>query len=75
MDNKNKRKLQQTLSALWTVKPAKSQKKSSEWSDEPTAPSCNDIPYSLHPRPHDRIVPQVENLMRKTFLTRILYNS
>jgi len=38
-------------------------------------PSVKTFPYSLHPKPHDRIVPQVENLRRKTFLTRILYNS
>ena len=40
----------------------------------PNPPSQKDTQYSLSPRRHDRIVPQAENSMRKTFLTRRLYN-
>ena len=40
----------------------------------PLLPPVKTLPYSLRPRPHDRIVPQADNLMRKTFLTRMLYN-
>src|SRR6218665_3358982 len=36
-------------------------------------PSIKTLQYSLHPRPHDRIVPRADNLMRKTFLKRMLY--
>ena len=40
----------------------------------PLLPPVKTLPYSLRPRPHDRIVPKADNLMRKTFLTRMLYN-
>ena len=40
----------------------------------PLLPPVKTLPYSLRPRPHDRIVPRADNLMRKTFLTRMLYN-
>ena len=29
--------------------------------------------YSLRPRAHDRIIPPADNLMRKTFITRMIY--
>ena len=31
---------------------------------------CKILPYFLHPRLHDQIVPQVDNLMRKMVLTQ-----
>src|ERR1043165_1847590 len=37
-------------------------------------PPVKTLPYFLRPRLHDRIVPRADNLMRKTFLTRMLYN-
>ena len=40
----------------------------------PLLPPVKTLHYSLRPRPHDRIVPRADNLMRKTFLTRMLYN-
>src|ERR1043165_9002189 len=40
----------------------------------PLLPPVKTLPYSLRPRPHDRIVRRADNLMRKTFLTRMLYN-
>ena len=29
--------------------------------------------YSLRPRAHDRIIPPADNLMRKNFITRMIY--
>ena len=40
----------------------------------PLLPSVKTLPYSLHPRKHEQIVQQADNLMRKIFLTRMLYN-
>src|SRR5688572_25350792 len=39
----------------------------------PLLPPVRTLSYSLRPRPHDQIVPRADNLMRKTFLTRMLY--
>ena len=39
----------------------------------PLLPPVRTLSYSLRPRPHDRVFPRADNLMRKTFLTRMLY--